>query len=125
MPHFVIECSSNVFAMQPAAIILNTVYDAADSSGLFAPNDIKVRINSYDNYKLGEGKNSFLHIYASIMEGRTTAQKAALSNLIIERLAPLLAGISFLSMNVSEFEEATYCNKSLINPLNTDRNRHF
>mgnify|MGYP003576272756 CR=1 FL=1 len=125
MPHFVVECSSNVFVMQPAAIILNTVYDAADSSGLFAPNDIKVRINSYDNYKLGEGKNSFLHIYASIMEGRTTAQKAALSNLIIEKLAPLLAGISFLSMNVSEFEEATYCNKSLINPLNTDRNRHF
>ncbi|WP_127128024.1 5-carboxymethyl-2-hydroxymuconate Delta-isomerase [Pseudoflavitalea rhizosphaerae] len=125
MPHFVIECSSNVLAMQPAAIIMNTVYAAADSTGLFAPNDIKVRINSYDNYLLGEGKQSFLHIYAGIMEGRTTSQKAALSSLIIQKLALLLTDVSFLSMNVSEFELATYSNRSLINPLNTDRNRHF
>lgn len=125
MPHFVIECSSNVLAMQPAEVIMKTVYAAAESTGLFAPNDIKVRIRSYDHYKLGDGKNSFLHIYTSIMEGRTTTQKAALSNIIIQKLSPLLADISFLSMNVSEFEQATYCNKSLINPLNTDRNRHF
>lgn len=125
MPHFVIECSSNVLAMQPAAVIMNTVYTAAESTGLFAPNDIKVRIKSYDDYKLGEGKHSFLHIYASIMEGRTTAQKADLSSTVIQQLAPLFADISFLSMNVSEFEKATYCNKSLINPLNTNKDRHF
>lgn len=125
MPHFVIECSSNVLAMQPAAVIMNTVYTAAESTGLFAPNDIKVRVKSYDDYKLGEGKHSFLHIYASIMEGRTTTQKADLSRIVIQKLAPLLADVSFLSMNVAEFEQATYCNKSLINPLNTDRDRHF
>ncbi|ASZ13697.1 5-carboxymethyl-2-hydroxymuconate Delta-isomerase [Chitinophaga pendula] len=125
MPHFVIECSSNVLAQQPAAIIMDTVYAAAESTGLFAPNDIKVRIRCYDDYKLGDEKDSFLHIYASIMEGRTTAQKAALSDIVIQKLAPLLADISFLSMNVWEFEQATYSNKSLINPLNTDRNRHF
>lgn len=125
MPHFVIECSSNVLAMQTAEVIMNSVYAAADSTGLFAPNDIKVRIKSYDHYMLGEGKHSFLHIYASIMEGRTTTQKADLSSVIIQKLTPLLPDISFLSMNVSEFEQATYCNKSLINPLNSDRNRHF
>lgn len=125
MPHFVIECSANVLTMQPAAIIMDSVYATAESSGLFAPNDIKVRLKTYDLYKLGEGKDSFLHIYASIMEGRTTAQKAALSNSIIQKLAPLLPAVSFLSINISEFEAATYSNRSLIDPRNTTRNRHF
>lgn len=125
MPHFVIECSKNVLELQPADVIMNTVYHAAETTGLFAENDIKVRINSYEYYKLGEGKHSFLHIFGSIMEGRTTAQKANLSRLITERLAPLFTDISFLSINISDFEQATYCNKSLINPLNTEGNRHF
>jgi 5-carboxymethyl-2-hydroxymuconate isomerase len=125
MPHFVIECSKNILAQQPADVIMNTVYDTAASTGLFADNDIKVRINSYEHYRLGQGKDSFLHIYASIMEGRTTEQKANLSKLIIQKLAPLFTAISFLSMNVSEFDKATYCNRSLIDPLNIDGNRHF
>jgi len=125
MPHFVIEFSKNLLAQQPAEVIMNTVYDAAVSTGLFAENDVKVRINCYEHYKLGEGKDSFLHIFASIMEGRTTAQKAHLSSVVIQQLAPLFNDISFLSMNVNDFEAATYCNKSLINPLNTNRDRHF
>ena len=125
MPHFVIECSSNVLTMQPADVIMNTVYQTAGASGLFAPNDIKVRIKTYDHFQLGEGKHSFLHIYATIMEGRTTTQKAELSRSIIQKLTPLFEDISFLSINVAEFEQATYSNKSLVNPLNTDGNRHF
>jgi len=125
MPHFVIECSKNILAQQPADVIMHIVYDAAAATGLFADNDIKVRINSYDQYRLGEGKDSFMHIFASIMGGRTTAQKAALSKTIIQQLAPLFPDISFLSMNVEDFDPATYCNKSLINPLNKEGNRHF
>lgn len=125
MPHFVIEFSKNILEQQPADVIMETVYDAAVSTGLFAENDVKVRINCYEHYKLGEGKHSFLHIFASIMGGRTTEQKAALSKVVIQKLAPLFTDISFLSMNVSDFDPATYCNKSLIHPLNTDGNRHF
>lgn len=125
MPHFVIEFSKNILAQQPAEVIMNTVYDAAVSTGLFAENDVKVRINCYEQYKLGQGKDSFLHIFASIMGGRTTEQKANLSRVIIQKLAPLFSDISFLSMNVSDFDPATYCNKALIDPRNTDGNRHF
>jgi 5-carboxymethyl-2-hydroxymuconate isomerase len=125
MPHFVIECSKNILALQSADLIMNTVYNAANATGLFAENDIKVRINSYEHYKLGDGKDSFLHIFASIMEGRTTNQKANLSRVIVEKLTPLFPDISFLSININDFDRATYCNKSLINPLNKDGNRHF
>jgi 5-carboxymethyl-2-hydroxymuconate isomerase len=59
------------------------------------------------------------------MEGRSTQQKQDLSRKIIERLHEMFPEISILSMNIREFEQATYCNKSLINPLNTKGDRHF
>ncbi|MBO9730235.1 MAG: 5-carboxymethyl-2-hydroxymuconate Delta-isomerase [Chitinophaga sp.] len=125
MPHFIIECSANVLAIQPAEVLMDTVHDTAAATGLFADNDIKVRIVPFEYYKLGAGKNSFLHIFGYIMQGRTTDQKAHLAKVIIEKIAPLLPDISFVSINISEFEAATYCNRSLIDPLNTQKNRHF
>ncbi len=104
---------------------MKTVYDAAEATGLFAENDIKVRINPYKNYKLGETKNDFMHVFGHIMEGRSIKERANLSQKIIEALNGLLPGISILSINIQEFEKATYCNKALLNPLNTTRNRHF
>lgn len=104
---------------------MQAVYEVADATGLFAKNDIKVRINPYTYYKLGENKKDFIHVFAHIMEGRSTEQKAALSRKMIERLNELFPDVSILSMNVQEFELATYCNKSLIHPLNTTKDRHF
>jgi 5-carboxymethyl-2-hydroxymuconate isomerase len=125
MPHFVIECSENVLTKKTPEEIMQAVYDVAEATGLFAKGDIKVRLNPYKYYKLGEEKNDFLHIFGNIMEGRSKEQKANLSTKIIERLNQLLPEISILSMNVRDFEMATYSNKSLINPLNTSKDRHF
>ncbi|NLR58244.1 5-carboxymethyl-2-hydroxymuconate Delta-isomerase [Chitinophaga polysaccharea] len=125
MPHFVIECSNNVLGLQSPERIMDTVYQAAESTGLFAKNDIKVRLNAFTHYKLGDGKDSFLHIFASIMGGRTKEQKSHLSSAIIEQLAPLLPEVSFLSINVDDFDPDTYCNRALINPANVGKDRHF
>ena len=125
MPHFVIECSENLLAQKSPAEIMQAVYDTAEATGLFAENDIKVRIRPYDLYLLGRDKTDFMHVFAYIMEGRSTEQKAGLSRKIIEKLNGLFPQLSVLSMNVSDFEKATYSNKALIHPQNTDGNRHF
>jgi 5-carboxymethyl-2-hydroxymuconate isomerase len=125
MPHFVIECSENVLTKKTPDEIIQAVYEIAETTGLFAKGDIKVRLNPYKYYKLGDEKNDFLHIFGNIMEGRSKEQKANLSTKIIERLNQLLPDIDILSMNVRDFEMATYSNKSLINPLNTSKDRHF
>ncbi len=104
---------------------MNAVYNSAEASGLFAPNDIKVRLCPYQYFKLGEHQTNFIHVFGYIMKGRTTGQKANLSKQIIERLNEMFPMVSFLSMNVDEFEPSTYSNKSLIDPLNTNRDRHF
>lgn len=125
MPHFIIDCSEDILAQKTPDEIMAAVYETANVSGLFAANDVKVRLRSYQYYKLGEGKRNFVHIFGYIMQGRTTEQKAQLSKQIITKLATLLPDISFLSINMDDFEAATYCNKSLIHPGNISGDRHF
>ncbi|WP_353050501.1 hypothetical protein [Chryseobacterium sp. ISL-6] len=59
------------------------------------------------------------------MAGRSTEQKANLSKQIIKRFNQMFPEIPILSMNITEFEAATYYNKSLIDPENTNGDRHF
>lgn len=114
MPHFIIDCSSNVLEKQPAYVILETVFNTAESTNLFARNDIKVRVRSFEEYKLADDKNGFIHVFAYIMEGRTSDQKLNLSQSIVRSLKDLFPEISILSMNIMDFEKSSYCNKSLI-----------
>ena len=125
MPHFIIDCSQDILQQRTPDELMDVVYKAADATGLFVPNDIKVRLQPYQYYRLGTGKKNFLHVFGYIMQGRNTEQKAHLSKQISMRLSELLPEISFLSVNISDFEAATYSNKALINPENTDNNRHF
>lgn len=125
MPHFIIDCSQDILQQRPPDELMDAIYKAADTTGLFAPNDIKVRLQPYQYYRLGTGKKNFLHVFGYIMQGRSTEQKAHLSKQISMRLSELLPDISFLSVNISDFEAATYSNKALINPENTNKDRHF
>ncbi|MGH1519823.1 5-carboxymethyl-2-hydroxymuconate Delta-isomerase [Chryseobacterium sp. JK1] len=125
MPHFVIDCSQDILEQKTPDEIMNRVYETAVSSGLFASNDIKVRVQPFQYFRLGDHKKNFLHVFGYIMEGRSTEQKADLSKQINISLAGLLPYISFLSVTISEFEIATYSNKALINPENIEKNRHF
>ena len=125
MPHFVIHCSENILEHLPAEAIMQTVYEVAEATQLFEEGDIKVRLEPFRHYLLGGNKKEFIHVFAHIMEGRTTEQKANLSQKIIEGLNKIFPEIPILSINISEFELATYSNKSLINPLNTEGDRFF
>ncbi|GEM_PF-6280710 len=58
MPHFIIDCSQDIILDKTPDEIMTVVYNAADSTGLFAANDIKVRIQPAQYYKLGENKKT-------------------------------------------------------------------
>lgn len=125
MPHFIIDCSENIIEQKSPEEIMQAVYEAAEATGLFAENDIKVRLRPFRYFKLGKGKRDFIHIFGNIIEGRSVEQKENLSRKIIERLNEIFPDASILSINISEFEKATYCNKALIHPLNITGDRHF
>jgi len=115
MPHFVIDCSSNILDIENPKTILDKLHVTATNTGLFDEADIKVRLNPFkDNYIVGGKKESFIHVFANIMEGRTTKQKANLSKNIVTVLKTMFPNIPFIAINIRDFEKATYCNKSMI-----------
>ncbi|MEM6361744.1 MAG: 5-carboxymethyl-2-hydroxymuconate Delta-isomerase [Bacteroidota bacterium] len=114
MPHFVIDCSENILSLRSPEDLIQQVYDTADSINLFDAGDVKVRINPFKFYTVGNSKNDFIHIFANIMEGRTTEQKRNLSNKIITQLKQMFPDVPVISMNIRDFEKSTYCNKSMV-----------
>ena len=113
MPHFILDCSEDILDLHAEEIIIQQVHQMALSSGLFDEQDIKVRINLYQKYLVGGKRESFIHVFSSIMQGRTVEQKARLSRSIVETLVTLFPATPNIAMNVSEFEKATYCNRNM------------
>ena len=114
MPHFVIDCSENIIKIKSPEVIIQKVYDTAESTDLFDQGDIKVRINPFKYYTIGNTKDDFIHIFANIMEGRTVSQKKNLSERIVTELKLIFPDVPIISINIRDFEKATYCNKSMV-----------
>ena len=114
MPHFVIDCSENIIELKNPEEIMQNVFDSAVSSQLFEEGDIKVRINPFKHYNIGDSKNHFIHIFANIMEGRSSEQKSNLSRGVISELKNMFPEVAIISINIRDFEKATYCNKSMV-----------
>jgi len=114
MPHFVIDCSENILNKKTPNEIIKRVYDSAEASGLFEDGDIKVRINPFKYYTIGNTRNDFMHIFANIMEGRSILEKSDLSRRIVSELKSMLPEVPIISINIRDFEKASYCNKSMV-----------
>ncbi|WP_286235619.1 5-carboxymethyl-2-hydroxymuconate Delta-isomerase [Thalassotalea sediminis] len=114
MPHFVIDCSANVLKSHDEEFIIEQIHLVANSTGLFDEGDIKVRINPFQKYSVGNKREDFIHVFTHIMQGRTTEQKAYLSKQVVTKLIALFPDIPSIAMNVSDFEKATYCNRAML-----------
>ena len=114
MPHFVIDCSENVIRLTSADDIMQEVFDAAMSSDLFIASEVKVRINPFTYYNNGNTLNDFIHVFGYIMEGRNTDQKSKLSKAIVTKLNEILPEVPVISINIKDFEKASYFNKTMI-----------
>lgn len=114
MPHFVLDCSENIIKLKSPQEIIQLVHDTAEATDLFDKGDIKVRINPFQYYTIGNSQDDFIHVFANIMEGRSTAQKKELSDKIIAALKTIFPQVPILSINIRDFEKATYSNKSMV-----------
>ena len=114
MPHFVIDCSVNIIKLVSPKEIIQRVFDTAESTGLFDKKDIKVRINPFEYFTIANSQDDFIHIFANIMEGRTISQKKNLSEKIVAELKSIFPEVPVISINIRDFEKATYCNKSMV-----------
>lgn len=111
MPHFIIDCSSNILSDVSESEILEAVFEAADATTLFTREDIKVRVNAYKEFGVGGKKTDFIHVFGYILEGRTAEQKAKLSKNVVEVLTAMFPAVKFIAMSVDEFAIAGYYNR--------------
>ena len=114
MPHLIIDCSANVLNMKPVNELLHEVHDTAEATGLFKPGDIKVRVRGFEQFTVSNTGGDFIHVFGNIMEGRTVEQRATLSRKIVSKLVSMFPDVPVISMNVFEFEKATYCNRNIL-----------
>ena len=114
MPHFILDCSPNVLVVQAPDALIREVHDTAEASGLFGKGDINVRVRAFEHFTVGGSNKDFLHVFGYIMQGRSEQQKKALSVTIVKRLKELLPDVPVISMNVMEFEQATYTNRTMV-----------
>jgi len=114
MPHIIIDCTENIIKQQPPQKVLNAVFEAAFATALFGKKAIKVRMNPFQYSLTQDESQDFIHVFAHIMEGRTTPQKQQLSKNIVSVLTELYPNIDIISVQINDIEKATYCNKNLI-----------
>lgn len=114
MPHFVVDCSYSILQHQFEEDIIARVHGAAHATGLFDEHDIKVRVNPFTVYSVGNKREEFIHVFSSVMEGRSVDQRAELSRVIVIELASMFPGVANIAINIAEFEKATYCNRTML-----------
>lgn len=114
MPHFVIHCSESVLDMQPSGEIIREIFTVAESTGLFNPKQINVRIQSFRNHQAARGGEDFIAVFASIMEGRTDDQKNDLSRKVVGKLIEMFPEVPMISMNIADIHKASYVNREIL-----------
>ncbi|WP_440056885.1 5-carboxymethyl-2-hydroxymuconate Delta-isomerase (plasmid) [Pseudoalteromonas sp. T1lg65] len=114
MPHFIMDCSESVLDSYSEEFLIEQIHEVANASGLFDENDIKVRLNPFKKFSVGNKREDFIHVFAHIMQGRTVEQKANLSKQMVSMLMALFPEVPNIAMNISDFEKATYCNRVMM-----------
>lgn len=114
MPHFILDCSEKILELKEPKETIEAVFQVAVETGLFKKNDIKVRMNPFKYSLVQTGEADFIHVFGNIMQGRTDEQKLHLSRMMVLKLNELFPEVPIISMNIRDFEKASYYNKTMI-----------
>ncbi len=114
MPHFILDCTEAILEKKEPKVILQEVFETAYSTGLFVKDDIKVRLNPFTHSLVMQGDSDFIHVFGNIMQGRTDEQKSDLSRKVVKRLKEMFPKVPIISMNIRDFEKASYYKKDMV-----------
>ena len=81
MPHFVMDCSESVLISLSEEFVIEQIHIAANSTGLFDEGDIKVRLNPFVKFSVGNEREDFIHVFAHMMQGLPYSQSSTIPDL--------------------------------------------
>lgn len=111
MPHCIVEYSQGLADVIEPAQLNMAVFEGALASGLFGENDIKTRSIAYADYQTGAVKSEFIHVVIKLLQGRSMAQRASLSQRVLDSLGELELSSVSLTVQVCEIENDSYAKR--------------
>jgi 5-carboxymethyl-2-hydroxymuconate isomerase len=118
MPHLTVEYTKNLTSLNANGLLLQ-LNQALAAAGNFEDIDIKSRAIALDNYLVGTTADdkAFVHVKLSILSGRTSHVKQALSNSLLQVLSDATVGIQKmhiqLCVEILEIDRETYTKATL------------
>lgn len=113
MPHLIVECSETILNRVSPNDIIKNLYQTVTKIESFE-NNVMVRIIPYKHYTTLGNKDDFIYIFANILEGRTLENKKKFSKNVVKQLMELFPEVPKISINIREFERATFVNNSML-----------
>lgn len=117
MPHFVLECSSNVAQPAEPRAFFTKLHTLLAESGPFKLEEIKSRLIRHDDFLVGDGQpeRGFAHLSLAILEGRDFTLQTSVGQKLMEFLraefapAKSAGGLQIaLSLEIREMRRQTY-----------------
>jgi len=108
MPHCIIDYSPEVAGQIDIDALIEAVHQGAMESDLFPEYDIKTRALAYPHHRTGQTRDSFVHVALHLLSGRSDAQKAMLSECVLDRIEPLLSRVVSVSVEIFDIHRESY-----------------
>ena len=112
MPHLVIEYATALAQDTDIHALVKDVFAAAESSNLFAPQDIKVRAEDFSAFTTGGTDQMFVHVDIKLLPGRSDVQKKDLSERVLEALTATLPATVAISVETNELHKESYTKRA-------------
>ena len=108
MPHIVIEHSTDGHGAFDATALMQALHDAAAATCVVQAADLKIRAMPYVDYLVAGKRDGFCHVSVYMLEGRTPAQKAAVSEALRAVMVRLLPETKSLSVDIRDMDAVAY-----------------
>lgn len=111
MPHFIIEHANALISDADIKDALNVALESGARMDFINKADIKVRLAPYTDILTGDGRTSFLHVTAYLLDGRTDDLKKALSTALLDDLGKRFAQVQCITVDVRDMNRACYAKR--------------
>lgn len=108
MPHLIIQYAQELARDEQVPPMLDAVHEAAASTGLFDESHIRTRAFPVAFYRVGTGRDPFIHAQLRILPGRTPAQKTTLSNAVLAALREQGWAAKVITVEVVDMDGESY-----------------
>ncbi len=111
MPHFILEHANALTTDADIRDALEITLESGGRMDFINKADIKVRLIPYTDVLAGDGRTSFLHVTAYLLDGRSDDLKKTLSTALLADLGKRFLQVHCITVDVRDMNRASYAKR--------------